>query len=116
MGYSTCKKLIDVLVLNFMAMFSARVRVRQKDLCIVFTTKQQKGRYRPPVTIFVCQNRWSSRLLRVRASFKFKIQMRRHQVPSLKKKKHQFLAKGLTSPGMEMQKKFQSLPLFVRVA
>ena len=94
-------------------MFSAQVKVRQKDLCIVFTTKQQKGRYRPPVTIYVCQNRWSSRLLRVRASFKFKIQMQRHQVQSLKQKKHLFLAKG---PGMEIQKKFQSLPLFVGVA
>ena len=35
MDYSYYKKLIDVLVLNFKAMFSALVKVRKKDFCIV---------------------------------------------------------------------------------
>ena len=37
MGYSSCLKLIDVriLVLNFKAMFSAQVKVRKKDFCVV---------------------------------------------------------------------------------
>ena len=40
MDYS-CKKLIDVLVLDFKAMFSARVKVSEKDFCIVLAGKQQ---------------------------------------------------------------------------
>ena len=40
MDYS-CKKLIYVLVLDFKAMFSARVKVSKKDYCIVLAGKQQ---------------------------------------------------------------------------
>ena len=40
MDYS-CKKLIDVLVLDFKAIFSARVKVSEKDFCIVLAGKQQ---------------------------------------------------------------------------
>ena len=42
--YSSCIKLIDVLVLNFKAMFSARVKVRKKGFCIVLAEKQPKCR------------------------------------------------------------------------
>ena len=36
MEYSSCKKLIDVLVLNFKAMLWAQVKVRKKDFCMFF--------------------------------------------------------------------------------
>ena len=49
MDYSSCKKLIDVLVLNFKAMFSAGVKVRKKHFCIVLTGKQQKCHDRAPL-------------------------------------------------------------------
>ena len=39
--YSSCKKLIDVLVLNFRAMLLARVKVTTKNCCIVLTGKQE---------------------------------------------------------------------------
>ena len=35
MDYSSCKKLIDVLVLNLKAMFWAQVKVRNKDFRVV---------------------------------------------------------------------------------
>ena len=34
MDYSSCKKLIDVLVLNFKTVSSAPVKVTKKDFCI----------------------------------------------------------------------------------
>ena len=37
--YSSCKKLIDVVILNFKAMFPAHVKVRKKDFCIVLAGK-----------------------------------------------------------------------------
>ena len=40
---------IDVLVLNFKAMVSARVKVRKKDFCIVLAGKQQKCHDRAPL-------------------------------------------------------------------
>ena len=49
MDYSSCKKLIDVLVLNFKIIFSALVKVRGKDLWIVSAGKQQKCRDRAPL-------------------------------------------------------------------
>ena len=49
MDYS-CKKLINVLVLNFKGMFSARVKLIKKDFCIVLAGKQQECRYRAPLT------------------------------------------------------------------
>ena len=42
--YSSCIILIEVLVLNFKAMFSARVKVRKKGFCIVLAGKQPKCR------------------------------------------------------------------------
>ena len=38
----SCKTLIEVLVLNFEAMFAAVGKVRKKDFCIAFSGKQQK--------------------------------------------------------------------------
>ena len=35
MDYSSCKKLIDVLVLNLKVMFWAQVKVRNKDFRVV---------------------------------------------------------------------------------
>ena len=49
MDYSSCKKLIDVLVLSFEAMFSPRVQVRKKDFCTVLTGKQPKCRDSAPL-------------------------------------------------------------------
>lgn len=46
------KNVIDVLVLNFNAMFSARVKVKKKDLCIVLARKQQRCRHRAPLKEF----------------------------------------------------------------
>ena len=40
MDYSSCKELIDVLVLNFKATFSALVKIRKKGFCIVLAGKQ----------------------------------------------------------------------------
>ena len=40
--YSSCKKIIDFLVLNFKAIFSALAKVRKKEFCIVLAGKQQK--------------------------------------------------------------------------
>ena len=48
----SCKKLIGVLVLNFKAMFSARIKVRKKDFCLVLAKKQHKSRYRAPLNPF----------------------------------------------------------------
>ena len=48
MDYSSCKRLIDVLVLNFKTMFSARVKGRKMDFCIVLAGKQQKCRDTAP--------------------------------------------------------------------
>ena len=42
MEYSSCKKLINILVLNMKATYSAQVKVRKKDFCIVSAGKQQK--------------------------------------------------------------------------
>ena len=50
MDYSSCQKLIDILALNFKAMFSARVKVRKKDFCIALAEKQQKCRDRAPLS------------------------------------------------------------------
>ena len=50
MDYSSCRELIDVLVLSFKAMFSARVKVRKKDFCIRLARKQPKCRDRAPLT------------------------------------------------------------------
>lgn len=41
MDYSSYTRLIDVLVLNFKAMFAALVKVRKMDFCIVLAEKQQ---------------------------------------------------------------------------
>ena len=41
MNYSSCKKLMDVLVLNFKPVFSARVNVRKKDFFIGLAGEQQ---------------------------------------------------------------------------
>ena len=49
------KKLIDVLVLNFKAMFSAQVRVGKKDSYIVLAGKQQRCCDRAP---FKLLRRW----------------------------------------------------------
>ena len=38
----SCKTLIEVLVLNFEAMFAAVGKIRKKDFCIAFSGKQQK--------------------------------------------------------------------------
>ena len=43
--YSSCKKMIDVLVLNFKAVFSAWVKVRKNDFCIGLTGEQQMCRH-----------------------------------------------------------------------
>lgn len=51
MDYSSSKDLIDVLILNFEVMFSARVKVRKKDFCIVLTGKPQKCRDWAPLSI-----------------------------------------------------------------
>ena len=51
MDYSSSKNLIDVLVLNYEAMFSARVKVRKKDFCIFLAGKPQKCRDRAPLSI-----------------------------------------------------------------
>lgn len=48
MDYSSCKELIDVLVLIFKAMFSAREKLENKDFCIVLAGKQ-KCRDRAPL-------------------------------------------------------------------
>ena len=40
--------MIDGLVLNFKAMFSARVKVTKKDFCIVLARKRQMCRDRAP--------------------------------------------------------------------
>lgn len=42
MDHSSCKQLIDFLVLNFTVMFLARGKVQGKDFCIVLGGKQQK--------------------------------------------------------------------------
>ena len=42
MDYSSCKKIIDVLVLNFKAAFSTLTKVTKKDFCIVLAGKHQK--------------------------------------------------------------------------
>ena len=44
MDYSSWNILTDVLVLNFKAMFSVRVKVRMKDFCIALVGKKQKCR------------------------------------------------------------------------
>lgn len=44
MDYFSWNILTDVLVLNFKAMFSVRVKVRMKDFCIVLVGKKQKWR------------------------------------------------------------------------
>ena len=41
MDYSSCKKMIDVLVLNFKVIFLARVKVRKKDLYVWLEKKQK---------------------------------------------------------------------------
>ena len=46
MEYSSCEKLIDLLVLNFKAMFLAQVKVRKKDFCMVLAKKLRKCRDR----------------------------------------------------------------------
>jgi len=52
MDYSSCKKMTDFFVVNFKAMFSAQVKVRKKDSCIVLATKQQKCPDQPPLKRF----------------------------------------------------------------
>ena len=49
MDNSSGKKLIDVLVMNFKIMFSAIVKVREKDFFIVSAGKQLKCRDRAPI-------------------------------------------------------------------
>ena len=44
MDYSSCKKFIEVLVLNFKAIFWAPIKVRKEDSFIVLARKQQKGK------------------------------------------------------------------------
>ena len=51
MDYSSCKKMIDVLVLNFKAMFSAREKARKKDFCLVLGGKQENCRDRAPLKV-----------------------------------------------------------------
>ena len=40
MDYSSDKQLIDILILNFKAMFSVLVKVRKKDFCVRLNGKQ----------------------------------------------------------------------------
>ena len=49
-GLPLRKVLIDVFVLNFKEMCSARVRVRKTDFCIVLAGKQLKYRDRAPLS------------------------------------------------------------------
>lgn len=50
MDYSSCKGLIDVLVLNFKAIFSAPEKLKKKDFCTVLAWKQkQECRGRAPL-------------------------------------------------------------------
>ena len=42
MNYSSCKKFIEVLVLNFKAIFWAQIKVRKEDFFVVLARKQQK--------------------------------------------------------------------------
>ena len=47
--YSSCEKMIDPFVVNFKAMFSAQVKVRKKDFCVVLAAKRQKCPDRAPL-------------------------------------------------------------------
>ena len=44
MGFSSCKILIAILVLTFKVMFSAQVKVRKRDFCIVLAREQKRYR------------------------------------------------------------------------
>ena len=44
--------MIDLFVVNFKAMFSAQVKVRKKDFCLVLAVKQQKCPDRAPLKRF----------------------------------------------------------------
>ena len=46
MGFSSYKKLIAILVLNFKVIFLAQVKVRKRDFCIVLARKQKRYRDR----------------------------------------------------------------------
>ena len=50
MDFSSYKKISDVLVTNFKAMFSARVEVPKKDFNTLLAGKPQKCRVRGPLT------------------------------------------------------------------
>ena len=51
MDFSSYKKISDVLVINFKAMFSARVEVPKKDFYILLAGKPQNCRVRGPLTV-----------------------------------------------------------------
>ena len=55
MGFSSCKKMIAILVLNFKVMFSAQVKVRKRDFCIVLARKKKRYRDRERVPLQDCQ-------------------------------------------------------------
>ena len=63
MDYFSCKKIIDVLVLYFKAMFLSWVKVRKKDFCIILAEKQQKCCDRAPLKLFkaLVLARWESK-------------------------------------------------------
>ena len=46
MGFSSCKNLIALLVLNFKVMFSVQLKVRKIDFFIVLARKQKRYRDR----------------------------------------------------------------------
>ena len=51
MDYSSCKKPFDILAINFKAIFSALMKVKKKDFCIVLAGLQQKCHDRAPLRL-----------------------------------------------------------------